>query len=103
MTRKVVRSESDGKYHVNGRAFPHLMGTRAQVWHGTAYKTKAGLTKNNFKMNARGRIVSKLRSTTAKKRKVLFKLGYRPVKGKPFTPMRRKSSAVAASTKTRRS
>ncbi len=35
------------------------VGTRAEVWHGTATKTKGGLMKENLAMNAKGRIVSK--------------------------------------------
>jgi hypothetical protein len=34
-------------------------GTRAEVWHGTAKKTKGGLTKDNLTKNKYGRIVSK--------------------------------------------
>ena len=29
---------STGKYSVSGKTFDVLIGTRAQVWHGTAYK-----------------------------------------------------------------
>jgi hypothetical protein len=38
------------------------VGTRAQVMHGTAEKTKGGLTKKNLKYNKYGRIVSKKKS-----------------------------------------
>jgi len=31
--------ESDGKYHIDGKKFDQLVGSRAQVHHGTAYKT----------------------------------------------------------------
>ena len=34
------------------------IGTRAQVMHGTAEKTKGGLTKKGLKYNKYGRIVS---------------------------------------------
>ena len=34
---------STGKYSVSGKTFDVLIGTRAQVWHGTAYKTSGGL------------------------------------------------------------
>ena len=33
---------SDGKYHINGKTYPMLEGSRAQVMHGTAYKTPGG-------------------------------------------------------------
>ena len=35
----------DGKYHVKEHSFEKLIGSRAQVWHGTAYKTKGNLVK----------------------------------------------------------
>ena len=38
------------------------VGTRAQVMHGSAEKTKGGLTKKQLKYNKYGRIVSKKKS-----------------------------------------
>jgi len=38
-----------------------VIGSRAQVWHGTASHTAGGLTKDKLMMNKRGRIVSKAR------------------------------------------
>ena len=38
------------------------VGTRAEVMHGTAVKTKGGLTKTNLKYNKYGRIVSRCKS-----------------------------------------
>jgi len=40
-----------GKYVVQGKNYEILCGSRAQVWHGTAYKTSGGLTKNNLMQN----------------------------------------------------
>lgn len=58
------------------------VGTRAQVWHGTAKKTSGGLTKNNLMMNKHGRIVSKKKHASGKKTiKHLKKLGYVAKKG----------------------
>jgi hypothetical protein len=61
---------ADGKYHINGMTFPMLEGSRAQVFHGTAYKTPGGLTKKDLIM-VRGRIVSKKKSQLAKSQKHL--------------------------------
>jgi len=72
----------DGKYHINGTEFELLEGSRAQVWHGTAYKTPGGLLKSNLMMNKHGRIVSKRKHTTAKKDKRLVKAGFLTKKGK---------------------
>ena len=73
---------SDGKYHVGDKKYDLLSGSRAQVWHGTAYKTSGGLTKDKFVQNKHGRIVSKSKHTTAKREKRLQKHGYTARKGK---------------------
>ena len=72
---------STGKYSVSGKTFDVLIGTRAQVWHGTAYKTTGNLCKCELIMNKHGRIVSKRKHTTAKKEKRLVKAGYLTKKG----------------------
>jgi len=53
-----------GKKHI-------MVGSRAQVWHGTAKKTSGGLMRKHLKKNKHGRIVSKKMSATAKKEKRL--------------------------------
>ncbi len=58
------------------------IGSRAQVWHGTAKKTSGGLTRNHLMMNKSGRIVSKAKHNTAKKENRLLKHGYGTKKGK---------------------
>lgn len=58
-----------------------LIGTRAQVWHGTAYKTSGGLKKTNLMQNKAGRIVSRAKHSTAKREKRLVKHGYGTKKG----------------------
>ena len=72
---------STGKYSVSGKTFDVLIGTRAQVWHGTAYKTTGGLTKSNIMKNKAGRIVSKAKHMSAKKDKRLVKAGFLTKKG----------------------
>lgn len=73
---------SDGKYHVNGKPYIHLIGSRKQVWMGSAYKTDGQLVKSDFIMNKHRRIVSKKKHATAKKEKRLIKAGYGTKKGK---------------------
>ena len=77
--------QSDGKYHMSGSKFDMLVGSRAQVWHGTAYKTSGDLKKGDLMMNKHGRIVSKKKHATAKREqklgKRLFK-NYTAKKGK---------------------
>jgi hypothetical protein len=58
------------------------VGSRAQVMHNTAHHTTGGLTKRDLKYNKWGRIVSKKRSTLAKKTRRLEKAGYKATKGK---------------------
>jgi hypothetical protein len=57
------------------------VGSRAQVMHDTAHHTSGGLTKRDLKYNKWGRIVSKKRSTLAKKTRRLEKAGYKAKKG----------------------
>jgi hypothetical protein len=73
---------ANGKYSIQGKVYELLSGTRAQVWHGTAYKTSGGLTKKNLFQNKNGRIVSKTKHSTAKKDMRLLKFGYGTTKGK---------------------
>ena len=78
------KKHSDGKYHIHGKKYETLRGSRAQVWHGTAYKTDGtpGLKKDDLLMNKWGRIVSKRKHNTAKKEKRLEKHGFFAKKGK---------------------
>jgi len=78
---KAIRKCADGKYHIHGKVHDILVGSRAQVMHGTAYKTTGGLTKSHLMMNKHGRIVSRKKHTTAKKEKRLEKAGYKTKKG----------------------
>lgn len=81
MVKKHMRS-ADKLYHIHGRTYEHLEGSRAQVWHQTAYKTSGGLEKHQLMQNKHGRIVSRKKHGTAKKEKRLEKAGYKTRKGK---------------------
>jgi hypothetical protein len=59
-----------------------VVGSKAQVWHGTADKTAGGLTKKDLMKNKHGEIVSRKKHMTAKKEKRLEKFGYFAKKGK---------------------
>lgn len=85
---------------------PMLNGSRAQVWHETAYKTKSGLTKQDLKKNKHGRIVSKLVSQNAKKNNHLVNAGWVTKKGQfgsfqkdTDSPPKKKSPKKKSSTK----
>jgi hypothetical protein len=72
----------NGNYFIQGKTFKVLTGSRAQVYHGTAYKTTGGLTKNELFENKHGRFVSKKKHVTATREKRLLKHGYSAKKGK---------------------
>ena len=91
---KEARKGSDGKYHIQGKKYEMLVGSRAQVMHGTAYKTgygKKGLKKSQLKMH-RGRVVSVKASNRAKSKKnplaKYIKMA-KSRKGKKFVPMKK--------------
>ena len=58
------------------------VGTKAQVWHGTAKHTSGGLKKSDLMKTRKGRIVSKKKHAAGKKAlKQLRKAGYVAKKG----------------------
>jgi len=62
--------------------FEQTLGSKAQVWHGTAKKTRGGLTKSHLMKNKHGHIVSRKQHKRGKQAiKHLFKLGFKPKKG----------------------
>lgn len=79
--KRPVRGD-DGKYHIHGKSYKELFGSRQQVMHGTSYKTTGNLTKKDLFMNKNGRIVSAKKHRTAKKERRLEKAGYFAQKGK---------------------
>ena len=95
-----------------GRTYKNLVGTRAEVWHKTAFKTGYGKTKSeggssltrvNLKYNKQGRIVSKTKA--AQKNKLLKQLrdaGYTTKKGKFGAVKTAKASKGRKARKTRR-
>jgi len=75
------------------------VGSKAQVYHGTAKRTAGGLKKGDLMKTKAGRIVSRKKHALGKKAiQRLFKAGYKPTKG-TFKVMRKGS---ARSTRRRR-
>lgn len=74
--------QSDGFYHVDGKKYKTLFGSREQVMNGTVYKTTGGLIQKDLVMNKWGRIVSADKYKTAKKEMRLQKHGFFAKKGK---------------------
>ncbi len=90
MVKKHMRAD-DGMYHIKGRKYELLVGSRAQVWHKTAYKTSSSavkpkgdaLTLSHLKMNKHGRVVSLAKSKKGPMMlKRLHNKGYFTKKGK---------------------
>ena len=52
----------DGFFHIDGRLYPILEGSRTDVWEGKAYQTSGGLIKKDLLLNKNGKIVSKSKS-----------------------------------------
>lgn len=73
------------------------VGTRAQVWHGTADRTSGGLKKSDLVMK-NGRIKSKRASLSAKKNQNLKKAGWTFKKGE-FGAVRIEDKGVATKKK----
>ena len=76
-------------------------GSRVQVMNGTARRTVGNLTKKDLKYNKSGKIVSKKKSSSAKKDNRLVKAGYKTEKGKfgsVFVDPKEKKKTVSLST-----
>lgn len=83
MVKRLDRS-ADGLYHVNGKTYKKLSGSRPEVMHGKAYRTSGNLLKSDL-FYKKGEIKSKLVSQKARKQKHLGK--YQKTakdRGKPF-------------------
>ena len=96
----------NGGYTVGGKKYKMLVGSRAQVWNGTAQKTsygRAGLKKSDLLMNKWGRIVSKRKHKTGKKSglKRLHAKGYFTKKGK-FGVFKKKGKTAKKRRKSKR-
>ena len=73
--------------------FEKEVGSRAEVMHGTARMTSGKLMKKDLKYSKSGEIVSKKKSSMAKKSSPLVKMGYTKLakksKGGDFMPMKK--------------
>lgn len=70
MTTDMMTMEGGKRHRRSNSAKKHhekAVGSRAEVWHGTAKHTSGGLTKKHLMKNKYGRIVSRKMHNTAKK------------------------------------
>jgi hypothetical protein len=74
-------NSTSGAMGGGGRRIP-AVGTKAQVFHGTAKHTSGGLTRKDLMKNKKGRIVSRRKNAAGKKALArLRKAGYKAKKG----------------------
>lgn len=73
---KKTKTKTKRKTAKRTNGFTKTVGSRAEVFHGTAKKTSGGLMKSDLIKNKRGLIVSKKKSDRAKKERRLEKAGY---------------------------
>jgi len=64
-SKNITRDKTDGKYHIEGKKYEKIRGTREEVWCGTAYQSTGELKKRDLEMNKYGRVVSKVKMMTA--------------------------------------
>ena len=94
--------QADGKYHINGKKYDMLIGSRTQVQNETAYKTSGGLKKKDLFYNKKtGRHVSLKKHTLAKKERRLERHGYFTQKGK-FGAVKRDSKHRKSKSRTQK-
>jgi hypothetical protein len=93
-----MQTRRNRKNVVSGGAKIPAVGSKAEVWHGSAKHTSGGLTKGDLMKTRKGRIVSKKKHALGKKAvKVLQKLGYKPKKGqfKLFTKKSKRGGSLS--------
>lgn len=56
---KNITKNKDGKYHIQGKIYEKLTGTREEVFNEIAYRTSGELNKDDLIVNKSGKIVSK--------------------------------------------
>jgi hypothetical protein len=56
------QKQKDNFYYINDEKYEKLIGTRQEVWDSIAYKTAGELTKQDFLINKKGEVVSKIKS-----------------------------------------
>ncbi len=63
--RKSFRTDDGHRRHYVPGTSIVKVGSKAEVWHGTAHHTKSGLTKSKLMKNKNGKIVSKAKHEAA--------------------------------------
>ena len=85
------------------KGFKRFLGSRREVYNGTAKRTTGGLEKKDLFYNKYGRIVSMKKHLTAKKEKRLQKYGWTAKKGKFGAIKMKKSKSKGKQSKGKKS
>ncbi len=96
---EMAHTRRNRKNNMMGGAKVPAVGTKAQVFHGTAKHTSGGLTKKDLMKTKKGRIVSRRKHAAGQKAiKKLRKLGYIAKKGKfsLFTKKSKRGGSASA-------
>jgi hypothetical protein len=82
MNSNSTRRNNTRRNNMMGGGKVPAVGTKAQVYHGTAKHTSGGLTKKDLMKTKKGRIVSRKKHAAGKKAlKRLLKAGFKAKKG----------------------
>ena len=93
----MAKTRRKRKNNMMGGAKVPAVGTKAQVWHGTAKHTSGGLTRKDLMKTKKGRIVSRRKHAAGQRAiKKLRKMGYIAKKGK-FSLFTKKSKRGCSS------
>lgn len=95
---EMANTRRNRRNNMAGGAKIPAVGTKAQVWHGTAKHTSGGLTRKDLMKTKKGRIVSRRKHAAGQKAiKRLAKLGYKPKKGqfKLFTKKSKRGGSMS--------
>jgi len=80
--RNMTRKNRNGRNNTMMGGAKVTVGSKAQVYHGTAKHTSGGLTRKDLMKNKHGRIVSRAKHSLGKKAlKNLVKAGFKAKKG----------------------
>jgi hypothetical protein len=90
---KRPQRHSDGRYHIKGKTFKKLRGSRREVWNGTSFRTQGLLTRDELMQPKKnGRIVSRKKHEQAKTNNNLVKSGWKLAEKGKFGAQRADSS-----------
>jgi hypothetical protein len=86
--KKRTERQKDGYFHIDGKKYKYLSGSRREVWNGTAFMTSGLLEKSDLIKNKHGRLKSLVKHNQSKKNNNLVKAGWALAKKGSFGAQR---------------